>query len=362
MYTASRIVSFVLVLCCLSIFSFGQSPQIVLGNGSPLPRYFCWDSTNYEITVSAGNKDGSFDGCGAFQKNGKWYFNPVVASVGVTVFPMSCNLSYTPPGGNKISRNITIAKPVVIHPPLVDTFTCNGHFSLIATTLYAGAYEYKWTPAAPLDRADTSVTDGYITTTTTFVITATDQQFASQDFFCSGSDTIVVVKHPEPELIVSGDTIINARDKAQLRASGALLYQWFPSQWLDNNMIPNPTTRPQAPIRYSVVGTNEFGCKDTAEIFVDLYEDLFVPNAFSPNDDGLNDVFRIENIGYQGVAEFRVFNRNGQEVFYTQDGTKGWDGTFNDNPAEGGTYFYVIRLVMRDGSIKVFKGDVTLLR
>src|SRR5690606_25686820 len=105
---------------------------------------------------------------------------------------------------------------VIIHPPLRDTFTCSGEIKLESYTFYVGAYDYVWSPAAPLVRADTSITSGFITETTTFVVTATDRSTG-----CTGGDTITIEKYPEPELSVHNDTIINAREQVQLWAAGA---------------------------------------------------------------------------------------------------------------------------------------------
>src|SRR5690606_27195330 len=111
---------------------------------------------------------GTFDGCGIFEENGQWYFNSQVATEGETVFPISCQLTYTV-DGQSISVHLLIWKPVVIDPPLNDSFTCTGEIRLEAYTLYAGAYDYQWIPSAPLERPDTSITNGYITDTTTFI-------------------------------------------------------------------------------------------------------------------------------------------------------------------------------------------------
>jgi gliding motility-associated-like protein len=356
-YLITKTVFVILFVCCLND-TFGQATNITNGDGSPLTTKFCCVDTNYLILgVPEG---GTFTGDGIVQENGQWYFNPVVATADISLFPVAISITYTAPSGHTVSRNITVGKPVIIDPPLQDTFTCNGHFHLWAHTLIAGAYDYTWTPGAPLERPDTSVTDGYITETTTFVLVAFDQYAGFTH--CWGTDTITVVKHPVPEVIVSNDTLIKARESVQLQASGAMYYQWYPSKWLNNDTISNPIATPQAPTTYFVVGTNEFGCADTSEVFIDISEGIFIPNAFTPNGDGVNDEFKIENIGYQGIVMFKVFNRWGQEVFSTTDGTKGWDGTFKDKPAQADTYAYIIRLAPRDGTIQEYKGDVLLIR
>ena len=87
-----------------------------------------------------------------------------------------------------------------------------------------------------------------------------------------------------------------------------------------------------------------------------------MPNAFTPNGDGLNDVFKIEGIEYEKINAFKIFNRYGQLVFETTDGKKGWDGTMKGKIAPAGVYFYQISLALPLGGTKNFKGDVSLIR
>jgi gliding motility-associated-like protein len=98
------------------------------------------------------------------------------------------------------------------------------------------------------------------------------------------------------------------------------------------------------------------------KISIDYKSPISIPNAFSPNGDGRNDRFRIMGVTFQTLAEFRVYNRWGQEVFSTKDINDGWDGTFNGKPMEIGAYNYIIRVAFPDGGSETYKGDVTLLR
>jgi len=95
---------------------------------------------------------------------------------------------------------------------------------------------------------------------------------------------------------------------------------------------------------------------------VDYTDAIFVPSAFTPNGDGKNDIFKVGSISFQKLEEFRIFNRWGQEVFYTTDPKKGWDGTFNGQSQEMGVYNYIIRLAYPDGKVDTYKGSVTLIR
>jgi gliding motility-associated-like protein len=133
---------------------------------------------------------------------------------------------------------------------------------------------------------------------------------------------------------------------------------------LDTATIASPLARPLKPTLYEVIGINEYGCRDTAYCRVHINYDMpdYIPNAFSPNGDGLNDVFRPAGITYQKLSVFKVFNRYGNEVYSGTDPAQGWDGTYKGKPCEPGTYYYLIALVYPDGRTQSYKGDLTLIR
>ena len=88
-----------------------------------------------------------------------------------------------------------------------------------------------------------------------------------------------------------------------------------------------------------------------------------VPNAFSPNGDGINDIFKVKD-GYQSLTEFHayIFNRWGQKLYEWSDPAGGWDGTFNGHEAKQGVYFVLIKAKGADGIQYNIKRDVNLLR
>jgi len=89
---------------------------------------------------------------------------------------------------------------------------------------------------------------------------------------------------------------------------------------------------------------------------------LLIPNAFSPNNDGQNDYFKITNITDEKLIDFKVFNRWGTILFRTTDPKVGWDGTFKNQPQPIGVYGYVIRIGYADGYVETYKGTVTLIK
>ena len=99
-------------------------------------------------------------------------------------------------------------------------------------------------------------------------------------------------------------------------------------------------------------------------VFVQVYNgpNYYVPNAFSPNGDGLNDIFRAIPVGIVSTDWFRVFNRFGQLVFETNQWLKGWDGKFKGKTQPVGTYVWVIKGIDKNGKVIEMKGTVTLMK
>ena len=181
------------------------------------------------------------------------------------------------------------------------------------------------------------------------------------------SDTMIVnseVRAVPDVQIINRDTVLKYGQSIQLLASGAFLYSWNPISTLSNPNIVNPVATPTEPTTYHVFGLAENGCRneDSIRINIDYRDNLYVPSAFTPNGDGKNDVFRVSNITFQKLQEFRVFNRWGQEIFSTTDANKGWDGSWKGVPQDMGSYQYLVRVAYPDGYIETYKGNVTLIR
>jgi len=118
--------------------------------------------------------------------------------------------------------------------------------------------------------------------------------------------------------------------------------------------------------RYHVQVTDAHGCTDSATVDI-LYNNCctpFIPNAFTPNGDGHNDQYRVEYKGDMDLKEMHIYNRYGQRVFSSAYVGKTWDGTFNGQALDNGTYYYYIRILC--GNVRkrelIFKGDLTLIR
>ncbi|HEV2479666.1 MAG TPA: gliding motility-associated C-terminal domain-containing protein [Puia sp.] len=145
-------------------------------------------------------------------------------------------------------------------------------------------------------------------------------------------------------------------------------YNWSPSSGLSATDIANPTADPAHSTVYTLVVVSGEGCTASGEIAVNVYSDIRLPSAFSPNGDGKNDKFYVLG-GPQGsmIKDLAVFDRWGTAVFQVHDvppgdPTYGWDGNYRGGPATTGTYVYALVVSLAGGKQQVFKGVVILLR
>jgi gliding motility-associated-like protein len=181
------------------------------------------------------------------------------------------------------------------------------------------------------------------------------------------SNIIAVQVKPSPHVeILSIDTSVITGSVVQLRATttdNPILFRWKPEALLNTpqsfTTFSMPLTTGTYKFMFEATGGN--GCVSTKQVNVMVLQPLYMPTSFTPNGDGINEVFRIPPGSAFQLKEFSIFDRWGNKVFATRNITKGWDGKFkNDILPE--TYVYVITgkdLYMKDVAIK---GTVTLIR
>lgn len=223
-------------------------------------------------------------------------------------------------------------------------------------------YNYLWFPPTGLNDPYLKEPDFFVTETGlySFMVTAQTEKLG-----CTGSDTITFNVKPAAHLTdVTPDFTLKYGAQMQMGANGVPYYTWIPENHLDFPNSATPTVTGLEPTTFTVIGMNEYGCRDTAYVKMDIDYTMheILPTAFSPNGDGRNDVFSLKNMNFQRIIEFKIYNRWGQEIFSTTDHKRGWDGTYNGVPQEIGIYNYIIRVVIPDGKQRVYKGDVTLVR
>jgi gliding motility-associated-like protein len=239
-----------------------------------------------------------------------------------------------------------------------DTTICfPASFQLHAS----GGASYLWSPTAFL--SDPAIADPIAAPPQSikYTVAVTDVLGCPKPAFSS-----VLV---EVEKIVADagprDTNIVVNQPLQLNGTGAETFTWSPSTGLNNPDIANPVAILSESQEYVLKVQSAAGCSATDTISVTVYKvdpGLFVPNAFTPNGDGINDVFRPIPIGMKSLKYFKVFNRDGQLIFSTSIQNKGWDGTFKGKPQDGDVYVWIVEGIDYQDKLIFQKGNVTLIR
>jgi gliding motility-associated-like protein len=182
---------------------------------------------------------------------------------------------------------------------------------------------------------------------------------------CSATGSGTIGIQPNPTLVVTPSYAnIRMGDTIAIQTTGAALYYWVPPYGLSCSTCPDPYAYPYQSTVYCVEGYDDHGCKDTACVTIDVEptcNDYFIPNAFSPNGDGVNDRFLVKGRCVTH-AWIKVMNRWGEMVFNSNEAGDTWDGTYKGAKQNPGVFFYIVELQLLDGRRLTLSGDVTLLR
>jgi len=182
------------------------------------------------------------------------------------------------------------------------------------------------------------------------------------------SDTMIVpIVVTDINLNVGTDTLIARGQPLQLHAMTTgdnLRYNWSPAIGLSDPYTATPIAILQQDQTYYITVNSPQGCEDTDTLHIKVYAgpEFYVPTAFSPNNDGLNDLFRAISPGVPELDFFCVWNRWGQEVFRTQSLSGTWDGTYKGQPMPAGTYVWMIQGTDYTGRKFSRRGVVTIVR
>lgn len=242
-----------------------------------------------------------------------------------------------------------------------DTALCLGD----SVQIYAlGADTYVWSPIDGLS-------DPNLGNPIASPQGSTQYQVIGSTGACE-SDTAVVtltVRVP-PTIEIEADRttffpgdIVNLNAIPQYAGYG---YTWSPASYLSCGACPNPGAFPDQTTTFYLTVTDDLGCASTDSVTLRLRdrcveEFIVVPNGFSPNGDGVNDVLYVR--GIPNIETFAVYNRWGEQLFQTNNILDGWDGTLNGKPVEPGVYvWFVVAPCPIDGSTFKKTGNVTVVK
>src|SRR5690606_20773637 len=208
---------------------------------------------------------------------------------------------------NKDTVNITLQTKTTSETDPGGEICADSRFQLSAS----GAQRYEWRPAESLNDPNLSNPIASPKTTTTYTV------FAYEGSCSADSHSVRVIVHPLPTVHATGAETIVVGNSVNLNATGTNIsaYTWSPAHSLSCTDCSSPIAKPTATTTYVVVVSSDFGCRAADSVTIHVLCDqsqLFIPNTFSPNGDGNNDVFYPRGIGLQSIRSFRIYNRWGE--------------------------------------------------
>jgi gliding motility-associated-like protein len=289
--------------------------------------------------------------------------NPMAAPQNAITYSLTANLGKCQA---KTFETVKVA-PYPTARAGADTTICFGGTANL-TGLVSGPF-FSWSQPGSLTNGNTLQPSAHPLFSTAYILTDNDTLGCPKPF----RDTIVVTVLPKIILSAGNDTAVVVGQPLQLLAisadSSTLSYSWYPSAWLNSSAISNPiaviSSSSTDSITYIVTATNSSGCYVSDNIKVVIYKTIpgiFMPNAFSPNADGKNDIIRPVLVGIASLDYFKVFNRWGQLIFSTTQNNKGWDGSIGGNFQEPGSFVYVVQAKDYTGKTIFKKGSFVLVK
>ena len=192
----------------------------------------------------------------------------------------------------------------------------------------------------------------------------TVQLVAYSDNGCATPAVAKPVRVYETDSYAGNDTIFAIGQAVQLHGSGGDFYKWTPSSGLSADNIPDPIVTLDHDAEFVLTASTAIGCATSDTVRFKVYKgpELYVPSAFSPNNDGKNDQFKFIAVGMKSVDLFQVYNRYGQLIYSSTEIMKGWDGKMSGVNQPSGTYVWMIKGTDLSGAVHLKKGTVTLVR
>lgn len=242
--------------------------------------------------------------------------------------------------------------PLPPAPVVSDVTICGGNSATLTASGKGGRLEWYASAAGgtPVHVGNTFNTPVLFHTTTYYV-----QEVQS----CVSPRAEVTVNVSEVTANAGPDVTIIKGRKVELHATGGISYTWSPATGLNDPYVANPTATPEETTTYTVTVETKEGCVFTDDITITVLPFVSIPNTFTPNRDGINDTWMIENISSYPNCKVQIFNQWGNLVFRSDGYKAPWDGSQNGQELPLATYYYVIQL---DKDEKPMTGSITIVK
>jgi gliding motility-associated-like protein len=258
----------------------------------------------------------------------------------VTVSSGSC-----PPSTDTV---VVTVNPNPIASITGDVLVCPGYPAELTAS---GGTVYHWS-----NFANTATVTVNPMTQTTYTVTVTD-------IGCTDTESWTVNVYPGGTVSASADTTMKAGNSYQMHATNGTNWVWSPETGLSCTTCQNPVASPAVTTTYTVVATDANGCTSSDVVTVNITSECgsaYVPNAFSPNNDGQNDVLYVFGGEFKNL-HLLIYDRHGEKIFETTDPSQGWDGTYKGQKQPCDVYYYYLSAECNNGDEIEKKGDITIL-
>ncbi len=252
-----------------------------------------------------------------------------------------------------VTTKVTVLPKIV---PVVssDVPVCAGESASLSAS---GGTHYQWSPSTGLD--NDTIANPTVTPLTTTVYKVSISNGACVD--SSKTVTVTVYQNPvanagNPIFLYEGQSTIL---QGSLKGDNITSHYWTPVTFLSDPTSLTPVATPTDNITYTLTAASSTCGTSTSSVFLRVYKKVTIPNTFSPNGDGINDLWNIDALITYPDARIQVFDRYGQSVYQSTGYSKPWDGTFGGKPVAARTYYYIIDL--KDGQPKL-TGWVLIVR
>ncbi|MDQ3108977.1 MAG: gliding motility-associated C-terminal domain-containing protein, partial [Bacteroidota bacterium] len=277
------------------------------------------------------------------------------------VFSGSYTVTITDANGCAVTDTIVInALITIIADAGNDTTACVGTTFTLDGSGSTNATSYQWIqlPSNAVVGNSVTVNVSPATGTNTFVLVASNGG-------CSSTDTMLVISSPGPAVNAGPDQSIFSGMTTTIGGSptgpAGSTYSWGPSTGLGDPAVANPVASPLGTTSYTVFVTDANGCTGSDTMNLVVVPVIDFPNGFTPNGDGINDVWEIDNIYLFPNCQVEVYNRWGELLFSSIGYNPPWDGRFEGKDVPVGTYYYIIKL--NDPLFpEVYTGPLTIMR
>ncbi|MFY7885838.1 MAG: PKD domain-containing protein, partial [Dolichospermum sp.] len=260
---------------------------------------------------------------------------------------------------------IKVAQPITVSVSPNDTI-CIGQTASLSVS---GATTYAWSPAATLNNTSGQFVIATPTQTTRYRVIGFDNYNCFQD---TGYVTVAVGQYPliqlENDKTLATGTLLPLN---YTTTNGPLTsWRWTPNTNISCDDCALPIATVKNDICYTLTGANIYKCANKDTICIKVFcenTQVFIPNTFTPDNDGINDIFMVRGTGIKSIKSFRIFNRWGQVIFERGNITpnnpsQGWDGKVKGTVALPDVYVYTCEVVCENNVTYTYKGNVAIIK